>query len=316
MPPDPPRNSPAAVLIVLVLLATVGMAALAGLGGEGEAGVGPLAIIDGGPAVSPDANAGNEQGKLASVELQPKKCKASESGAAIFSGPKDEKVVALTFDDGPGDATPAFLDVLAEQNVNATFYVVGRAIPGHEDVLRRAVLEGHSVANHSYNHADLAEAGKLAEEEVEPTTELISKSTGVPPCTFRPPFGSYSPELEKYITGQDMDLLRWNIDTADALGSGAAGTLQEVKDNLAPGAIILMHDGGGNAAETLSVLPEMIDYIRSQGYEMVTIPELLGLQTEEPADAPESTEQVAVPTTPATGGEGTRAPKLEPKAID
>ncbi|MBA2764533.1 MAG: polysaccharide deacetylase family protein, partial [Thermoleophilaceae bacterium] len=302
MPPDPPRNSPAAVLIVLVLLATVGLAALAGLGSEGRPGVGPLAI-DGGPAVSPDANAGNEQGKLAAVELMPKKCKASRSGEAVFAGPTDEKVVALTFDDGPADSTPAFLDALAEQNVNATFYVLGREIPGREDVLRRAVLEGHSVANHSYNHADLAEAGKLAEEEVEPTTELIARSTGVPPCTFRPPYGSYSPELEKYITDQDMDLLRWNIDTADALGSGAAGTLQEVKDNLAPGAIILMHDGGGNAAETLSALPEVIDYIRAEGYEMATVPELLGLQTGEPADAPTSTEQVAVPTAPATGGD-------------
>jgi len=315
MPPDQPRNSPAAVLIVLVLLATVGLAALAGLGSEGKPGVGPLAI-DGAPAVSPDANAGNEQGKLAVVEVMPKKCKASQSGKAVFSGPKDEKVVALTFDDGPSDSTSAFLDALAEQNVNATFYVLGREIPGREGVLRRAVLEGHSVANHSYNHPDLAEAGKLAEEEVEPTTELIAKSTGVPPCTFRPPYGSYSPELEKYITGRDMDLLRWNIDTADALGSGAAGTLQEVKDNLAPGAIILMHDGGGNAAETLSALPEVIDYIRAEGYEMVTVPELLGLQTDEPADAPASTEQVAVPTAPATGGDGTRAPKLEPKAIE
>lgn len=316
MPPDPPRNSPVAVLIVLVLLATVGMAALAGLGSDGEPGVGPLAIVDGGSSVSLDANAGNEQGKLAAVELLPKKCKAARGGNAIFSGPKDEKVVALTFDDGPGDATAAFLDVLAEQNVNATFYVLGREIPGDEGVLRRAVLEGHSVANHSYNHSDLAEAGKLAEEEVEPTSELITKSTGVPPCTFRPPYGSYSPELEKYITDQGMDLLRWNIDTGDALGTGAAATLQDVKDNLAPGAIILMHDAGDNAAETLSVLPEMIDYIRGEGYEMVTIPELLGLQTDEPADAPESTEQVAVPTTPATGGDGTRAPKLEPKTID
>jgi peptidoglycan-N-acetylglucosamine deacetylase len=281
--PPPGRQSPIAVMAVLAMLAVTGMIALTA----------PRSDTQGDPLAPPTAVAGHDpgevdaassaQGKAAGVALRPKTCRATGGGKAVFHGPAAKKQVALTFDDGPWPITPRFLDLLNEEHVNATFYVIGRYIPGNEVILHREIAEGHSVGNHTMTHANLASAGDAAKEEIPPTTALITKATGIAPCTFRPPFGGLSPALEKYVGSQKMELIRWDIDTRDALGAGPEAILTEVENNLHPGAIILMHDGAAHGEDTLAVLPEIIHFIRDKGYEMVTVPELLGLETN---DAP------------------------------
>lgn len=285
--------SPVTVLAALGMLAIAGTIALTAPDAEQLEAI--SAAVDAGGTEAVTRN-GATLGAIASDSFRPRKCRARRDGQAVFSGPADEKQVALTFDDGPAAATPGFLDVLAAKDIEATFYVLGTYIPGNEATLRRMVDEGHSVGNHTTNHVIVAEGGKLAREEILPTSALIAAVTGVPPCTFRPPFGAFSPTLEKFVTGHDMDLIRWDIDTEDALGSGGDETVDAVKRSLHPGAIILLHDGGAHGLATLSVLPRIISLIRREGYGFVTVPEMLGLDTDEPADEP----QVTVAPIPGT----------------
>jgi peptidoglycan/xylan/chitin deacetylase (PgdA/CDA1 family) len=280
-------------MVVLALLAAAGTIALSAPGANapgssltGLGGSGLLAV-----------DSAKRQGESFAQFFVPKQCEARDPGVPVYNGPRSERRVALTFDDGPFPSTSQFLDVLAQHDVDATFYVVGRYIPGNEAILRRQVAEGHAVENHTLNHENVAEGGKLAREEIEPTTLMITQATGLRPCTLRPPYGAFGPELEKYLRRVELDLIRWDVDTQDALGVGPEVILAQVKENLRPGAIILMHDGADNAQDTLAVLPQIIEFIRKKGYEMVTIPELLGLETDVPAKDP-------VPVTPP--------PDLEP----
>ena len=281
-PPPPPRQSPGAVMVALALMAAAGTIALNSPGASA-----PGSALTGlGGTGSLTAASAEAQGALVAQILLPKQCKAKDPGEPIFHGPENVNRVALTFDDGPVPNTINFLNVLAEKDVKATFYVIGRYIPGNEAILQREVADGHSVENHTLNHTDVAEGGALAKAEIDPTTRMITEATGLRPCTMRPPYGSFDPPLESFLKKADLDMIRWDIDTEDSLGATGEAILQNVKDNLHPGSIILMHDGTGNSSVTLSVLPEVIDYIRSEGYEMVTIPELLGLETDIPAKDP------------------------------
>jgi peptidoglycan/xylan/chitin deacetylase (PgdA/CDA1 family) len=269
-------------MVVLALLAFAGTIALSAPGanapGSSVAGAGGIGSLTNESAAV--------QGRLFATYYVPKQCKARDPGTPVFHGPEDQPRVALTFDDGPVPNTTNFLNVLDEKNVKATFFVIGRYIPGNEAILQREVAEGHYVENHTLNHANVSDGGELAKAEIDPTTRMITEATGMRPCAFRPPYGAYKPPLETFLRRADLDLIRWDIDTGDSGGATAESILANVKANLHPGAIILMHDGVANSAATLSVLPQIIDFIRRKGYEMVTIPELLGLRTDEPRGEP------------------------------
>jgi peptidoglycan/xylan/chitin deacetylase (PgdA/CDA1 family) len=269
----------------MVLFSLLAVSGTIALGAPGANSPGSSVAGAGGTGSLAFASA-TAQGDFFGFALVPKQCQATDPGVPIFEGPPGRNQVALTFDDGPEAETLAFLDVLKEKDVEATFYVVGQLIPGNEAILQRAVAEGHSVGNHTLHHENVAEGGPLAKAEVNPTTRMITQATGLRPCTFRPPYGAYDTPLENFLKQEDLEMIRWNIDTQDALGALPETIFQEVKLNLQDGSIILMHDGGDNSQNTLSVLPRIIDYIRKQGYELVTIPEMLGLETDEPALAP------------------------------
>ena len=154
------------------------------------------------------------------------------------SGPRDRDVVALTFDDGPSDYTPAFLDVLRDKHVDGTFFEVGQEIPGRESTLRRILDEGSEIGNHTTHHTELP-----GYADIVPTSALIQAATHFEPCLFRPPGG--------------------------AVYSRIVGATQ-------PGSIVLMHDGGGDRSGTLAALPAIIDTLRARGYRFATVSELLG----------------------------------------
>ncbi len=279
---SPQPQSPGAVMLVLALLAAAGTIAL-GAPGANAPGSELNGLLGTGSLTAESSAA---QGRAVAQIFIPKQCKASDPGEAVFHGPENVMQVALTFDDGPVPNTPNFLDVLAEKDVNATFYVIGRLIPTREAILQREAADGHYVENHTINHADVSQGGPDAKAEIEPTTRMITEATGLRPCTMRPPYGAYDTPLQEILKKDDLDLIRWDIDTQDSLGATPDAMFENVKANLHPGAIILMHDGTDHTQATLSVLPRIIDYIRSEGYEMVTIPELLGLKTDIPAMDP------------------------------
>ena len=183
-----------------------------------------------------------------------------------------DKLIALTFDDGPnGQMMPAFLDYLKEQNVKATFFVIGSYVPTYKNVIKRAYDEGHEIGNHSYSHIDLTELTKdqlLSEiEKCQVEVELV---TGERPKFFRPPFLAVN------------DIMNENIDLPYASGytinDGTEGTIADDRyyktvTQAHDGAIMLLHCSFHND-ETLEALKKIIPELRAQGYEFVTLSEL------------------------------------------
>jgi peptidoglycan-N-acetylglucosamine deacetylase len=185
------------------------------------------------------------------------------------SGP--EPRVALTFDDGPTEATGRILDVLKEKNVRATFFVCGTNAERRPDLVRRIRAEGHAIGNHTFSHPSLhlMSRARIA-AELERTQDSLEKITGERPVLFRPPFGvrwfSLWPELKR----QGMTMVMWSGGGPE--GERDAGRIAAMTlENLKPGAIVLLHDGREAQAEhrrdeTVKALPAIIDGIRKAGY--------------------------------------------------
>jgi len=200
---------------------------------------------------------------------EPTACPASADGV-VSSGNRGEREVAITFDDGPSDETRDFLGALERRGAPATFFVVGREIPGREDVLREAVAAGHEIANHSTSHMPLPSGTDVAE-----TSELIERATGRAPCAFRPPEGRYSDRLLADARRLGMSVVTWDVDPEDWLSQDPAGIRERALAAVQPGSIVLMHDGGGDRTGTERSLSALIDALRARDYELVTVSELL-----------------------------------------
>ena len=229
-----------------------------------------------GPAEKAELAAAAEK-EPGSKRLEPTQCEPR--GATVRRGlTTRRKVVALTFDDGPSDLTNRYIRTLDRFGAHGTFFVVGRYIAGREQVLRRAVKGGNSVGNHTFEHADVAPGGPAAVAQIEPTSKLIEDATGVQPCVFRPPYGSRSVALDKLVKRLRMMDILWSVETADYTGAPAEITAQRAIEGIDRGNIILMHDGGGDEANTLAALPQILRAIKKRGFKAVTIPDLFRLE--------------------------------------
>lgn len=194
--------------------------------------------------------------------------------------------VALTFDDGPDpEWTPRILEILRKRRVKATFFVIGQDAEAHPELVRRIVEEGHELGNHSYTHPNLAlSSERQVELELNATQRLIQTITGRSTTLFRPPYNADGrpqdrQELFPIRIAQESNYLTVleNIDPEDWERPGADAILQRVKDLRAEGNIILLHDGGGNRAQTVEALPAILDYLDERGDRVVSLSELLGM---------------------------------------
>jgi len=207
-------------------------------------------------------------------------------------GARDEKLIALTFDDGPDPRyTDRILDILAAKNVKGTFFVVGSAAVVNQQTLRRIYAEGHDIGNHTFTHSNTFEASsEHVRLELNATQRLIESILGVRTRLSRPPFAK---DLEPQ-TVDAADVLR----VADALGYWTIGMGIDPKDWYQPiasqivaktlagarrgdGQIVLLHDAGGSREATIKALPEIIDKLRADGFRLVATHELLGLKRSE-----------------------------------
>jgi peptidoglycan/xylan/chitin deacetylase (PgdA/CDA1 family) len=187
------------------------------------------------------------------------------------------KVVALTFDDGPWPGqTDAVLAVLDEKDVPATFFMVGARVKAHPEIARRVVRAGHAVGNHTFRHTLLGSAPPgIVRREIRRADQAITRATGVTPRWFRAPAGELSPEVFRELRRDGLRSALWTVDPHDwGEGVKAATIARRVIAAARPGAIILLHDGGGDRRETVRALPRIIDGLRSKGYEFVTLDEL------------------------------------------
>jgi len=189
--------------------------------------------------------------------------------------PTQQKVVALTFDDGPlPQFTPQVLDILQAHQVPAAFFCIGKNIPGNEGLLKRAHEEGHLIGNHSYSHHfwfDLFGAGRML-EELQQTDTHVQQVTGQRPLFFRPPYGVTNPNLSKAVRKGGYFPLGWNIRSLDTVIKEEGTLLERITGKLQPGSIILLHD---SAAVTVQVLPALITYLHNNGYTIERIDKLL-----------------------------------------
>jgi len=204
-----------------------------------------------------------------------------------------KKKLALTFDDGPDPTwTPKMLDILKQKNVPATFFVIGLDANKWPQLLRREYDEGHEIGNHTYSHPDWENPNLSATQirwELNLTERLIESVLGVKPLFFRPPYGiDHQPEFAEEVahlpTAQDMGyiIIGQKVDPNDwkQLKPGvplpAAKIVENVLREAPKGNIILLHDGGGDRGQTVLALPQLIDALRGEGYEFVSVPDLIG----------------------------------------
>jgi cellulose synthase/poly-beta-1,6-N-acetylglucosamine synthase-like glycosyltransferase/spore germination protein YaaH/peptidoglycan/xylan/chitin deacetylase (PgdA/CDA1 family) len=202
------------------------------------------------------------------------------------SGNTNDKVIALSFDDGPDSKyTPRVLDILSRYHVPATFFVIGVNAERNIDLIKREYREGHEIGNHTYSHPNIALVGDYRTAlELSATQRIVENATGHSTTLFRPPYNADSePQtpneikpIERaqhygYITvAESIDPRDWQTPTT------ATAILDEVKAEEANGHIILLHDAGGNREATIEALPRIIEYFQSKGYRFIRAGDLIG----------------------------------------
>ncbi len=185
----------------------------------------------------------------------------------------DDKVVALTFDDGPSKYTSKILDVLDKYKASATFFLIGNKVDFYGDVLRRMLKEGSEIGNHSYDHKLLTRLSKEEfQEEIDKTQKAIYDVTGFTPTLFRPTYGGYTSVLKSYT---DLKFVLWDVDSRDWQVKSKDKIMKNILPNVKSGSIILMHD---NHEYSLNALEDLIKELKGQGYKFVTVSELLELK--------------------------------------
>lgn len=196
----------------------------------------------------------------------------------VNPNPQGRKVIALTFDDGPSDYTPAILDILKNRGVHATFFNLGDRAVAYESVEKRLVAEGHQLASHSESHQNMPDLDReQLRSEISQAFDHIHKASGVSTRVMRPPYGAFGEQQWKDAADLlDMNVI-WSIDSLDWKRPGVDAIVNNVVPNAYNGAVILMHDGGGDRSQDVEALPKIIDALKQQGYEFVTIDQLRDL---------------------------------------
>ena len=205
--------------------------------------------------------------------------KLEKSGDVIWNIKTNEKLIALTFDDGPHPVyTSEILDLLAAYKAKATFFVVGSRVKKYPELAKREVEEGHEIANHTYNHLYRNKIDeKTLKEELERTDEVIYETTGVFPIFYRPVGGYYNDLIIKTAAEKRLRVIMWSWhqDSRDWSRPGVKKIITNVLDDYGPGDIVLFHDSGGNRSQTVDALKVIIPAMQKEGYKFVTISELL-----------------------------------------
>ncbi|BAZ08502.1 polysaccharide deacetylase [Calothrix sp. NIES-4071] len=192
-----------------------------------------------------------------------------------------EKYVALTFDDGPWhNSTEQVLKILRQNHIKATFFMIGQNVKAYPQQAKNVLAEGHAIGNHTWHHWYMHMNPQLAASEIESTADIIYQTTGAKTTLFRPPGGILNNGLVEYAKNQNHSTILWSADSED-YRIPSVSTLIKRATKVAPGGIVLMHDGGGNRSHTVTALPQIISKLRQQGYKFVTVPELLEMQNKE-----------------------------------
>ncbi len=178
--------------------------------------------------------------------------------------------IALTFDDSPTDGTEKVLALLREQEVKATFFIVGAHAAARPDLLRQIVEDGHAIGNHSYSHAHTLPVKPTAMilADIQRCSKTIHAITGVTPKMYRPPFGVVNPGIARAVTASGLPCVGWTLRSFDTVMSRPARLLSRIVRQLEPGNIVLLHD---YPPVTLQMLPELLQEIKRRNLACVRL---------------------------------------------
>ena len=203
-------------------------------------------------------------------------------GRTFVGLPHGSKKLALTYDDGPNDPhTLRLLETLARHNVHATFFLIGRYITKRPDIAREIANAGHAIGNHTFSHPNLIFASTLqTRTELEQCEQALHDAVGKYSRLFRPPFGGRRPGTLRIARSLGLDPIMWSVSGYDWKGKPAEYVEQKVHTQVRGGDVILLHDGGHAAfgadrSQTVIATDRLISTYNSQGYEFVTIPEMM-----------------------------------------
>jgi peptidoglycan-N-acetylglucosamine deacetylase len=197
------------------------------------------------------------------------------------AGSRDQLQVAFTFDDGPDiSQTPLILDMLKDEQITAAFFVVGKKIESHHDLVRRIGQEGHILGGHSYSHHfffDLFSVRRM-KIEMEKTTALIELTTGKRTNLFRPPYGVTNPTVAALIRKLNYLSIGWSLKSRDTVITDPDVLLERLKRKVKPGDLVLFHD---TRSVVPQVLPLFITYLKNKQYQIVRPDQLLNIKVYE-----------------------------------
>ena len=189
----------------------------------------------------------------------------------------DERLIALTFDDGPSGYTKQLLDALAYRGVTATFFVLGQRVTANPEIAKRIVEEGHEIASHSYGHPNFANMSAAGiRGELTRTNDAIYQATGTMPAVLRPPYGSYNATTRSVAAEFGFPLIMWSVDTRDWESRNVSAIMGHFANSdgvrIRNGDIILMHD---IYSTTIDAAIRAVDLLLAEGFTFVTVSELL-----------------------------------------
>ncbi len=193
----------------------------------------------------------------------------------VYSGPKESNLIALTYDDGPNRRfTPYLIEILMNKQVPATFFFLGERVALYPSVAKFVANMGFEIGNHTYSHPNLRKLSQTEiQDELIKAQEIIKSTTGVTPTLLRPPYMLSNRTVVELAQKMGLAIVFWSVDTQDWRPSTTKQQIVEaVMSQVTGGSIILMHDRN---TKTLEATEEIIDLLRAEGYEFVTISRLL-----------------------------------------
>lgn len=270
------RRRRAAALLVLAAIVGVVLALTLAFGSGGGKGGAPRT----GTPVTLDVGKGpKKHAQQAREKLDELSQRAvthfAEIGLPVYCGATKKKMVALTFDDGPGPYTAgSILHVLRKRHARATFFLVGRRIQNWPSIPKMETEVG-AVGDHTWNHAELTGLDENAmKSEVEDAQTAVAQATQRPVTLFRPPYGARDGAVDREVASLGMVTVMWSLDSLDWQGGNWKELVARVLQAVRPGSIVLMHDIHPN---TISAVWKLVPALHHLGYRLVTVPELLAL---------------------------------------
>ena len=190
----------------------------------------------------------------------------------------DQKILAMTFDDGPNPSlTPKLLDLLKERNIKCTFFLVGNLVKVYPDIVRRIVAEGHELGNHTYTHCSLtSRSDDQIRTELQKSSDAVFEVAQVRPQLIRPPYGAINTRIKNLMfTEFGYSTIMWSVDPQDWRRPGVSVVTSRLVSGAHNGAIMLSHD---IHPPTIQAMPAMFDQLIAKGYQFVTVSQLLNLE--------------------------------------